>query len=69
VLRNRLKRWSRQWCRAKLKKLSSEGIPSPHVDLNLGFRPMPDGFYNRLKFVEFCQAMDRAWDDILLWKK
>lgn len=69
VIRNRLKRWSRQWCRSKLKSLATAGAEPPNVDLNLGFRSMPEGFYRRLKYSEFCLAMDRAWEDILRWKR
>lgn len=56
-IRNRLKRWSRDWLRNQLK--TSENLPS--IDLNIGFRAMPEDFYRRLKRVEFDQAMARGW--------
>ncbi len=69
VVRNRLKRWSRQWCRENVKALAASGEELPHVDLNIGFRAMPEGFFRKLKYSEFCAGMDPAWTEILRWKR
>lgn len=69
VVRNRLKRWSRQWCRENLKALAASGQEFPNVDLNIGFRAMPEGFFRKLKYTEFCAGMDPAWQEILRWKR
>lgn len=69
VVRNRLKRWSRQWCRENLKALAAHGQEAPNVDLNIGFRAMPEVFFRKLKYSEFCAGMDPAWQEILRWKK
>lgn len=41
------------------------GISLPDVDLNLGFRSMPDGFYRRLRYAEFAEVLERGWAEIL----
>lgn len=69
VVRNRLKRWSRQWCRENLKALAANGQLAPHIDLNLGFRAMPEGYFRKLKYSEFSETLDRSWKEILRWKK
>ena len=56
-MRNRMKRWTRDWLRTALK---SESDPPP-VDLNIGFRGMPGDFYRLMKRAEFDQAMERGW--------
>lgn len=69
VVRNRLKRWSRQWCRENIKVLAASGQEPPNVDLNIGFRAMPEGFFRKLKYTQFCAGMDPAWQEILRWKR
>lgn len=56
-LRNRLKRWTREWLRARLKTETE----MPAVDLNVGFRGGDEEFYRRLKKSEFDQTMERGW--------
>lgn len=65
VIRNKLKRWSRIWFRQKLKESALMGISLPDVDLNLGFRAMPDGFYRRLRYAEFAEVLEQGWAEIL----
>ncbi|MDZ4084901.1 MAG: ribonuclease P protein component [Bdellovibrionales bacterium] len=65
VIRNKLKRWSRVWFRQKLKESALMGISLPDVDLNLGFRAMPDGFYRRLRYAEFAKVLEQGWVEIL----
>lgn len=60
-IRNRMKRWTRDWMRQKMK--SDEGPPA--VDLNVGFRPMPTDFYRQLKRTDFDQSMERGWKQLL----
>lgn len=60
-LRNRMKRWTRDWLRTQLK---AEADP-PSVDLNIGFRGMPDDFYRKLKRAEFDEAMERGWYQLI----
>ena len=38
---------------------------TPPVDLNIGFRPMPSGFFTRLKRADFDAAMERGWQRLL----
>lgn len=59
-MRNRLKRWTREWLRQKLKTEDE----SPRVDLNIGFRPMPADFYKLLKRSDFNQSMERGWKQL-----
>lgn len=56
-IRNRMKRWTRDWVRKALKR----DADPPKVDLNIGFRGMPDDFYRLMKRAEFDQAMERGW--------
>lgn len=65
VIRNKLKRWSRIWFRQKLKESALMGISLPDVDMNLGFRAMPDGFYRRLRYAEFAEVLEQGWAEIL----
>lgn len=60
-MRNKLKRWTREWLRAKAK--APEDLPQ--VDLNIGFRGMPADFYMRLKRSDFDQSMERGWKQLL----
>lgn len=65
VIRNKLKRWSRIWFREKLKESKVIGISLPDIDLNLGFRAMPEGFYRRLSYADFAKVLDHGWLEIL----
>lgn len=65
VVRNKLKRWSRVWFRNKSKAFHEMGIRMPDIDLNLGFRAMPDGFYRRLSYREFSEVLEHGWSEIL----
>jgi ribonuclease P protein component len=62
TIRNRLKRWSREWLRGRINE--SPELP-PAVDLNIGFRAMPEDFYRKLAYEEFSAAMERGWKGIL----
>jgi len=65
VVRNKLKRWSRNWFRTKVKESMLSGVSLPEVDLNLGFRAMPEGFYRRLRYADFAKVLDQGWAEIL----
>ncbi len=56
-----MKRWTRDWLRQKMK---TEEVP-PSVDLNIGFRPMPNDFYKLLKRPDFDQSMERGWKQLV----
>ena len=56
-----MKRWTRDWLQKQLKAET----PPPDVDLNIGFRGMPDDFYRLLKRSEFDQAMQRGWTQLV----
>ncbi|MBN8539225.1 MAG: ribonuclease P protein component [Deltaproteobacteria bacterium] len=68
VVRNKLKRWSRIWFRQKLKDSKLLGISLPEVDLNLGFRAMPEDFYRRLRYEDFARVLENGWAEILSLK-
>ncbi|MBO9668413.1 MAG: ribonuclease P protein component [Bdellovibrio sp.] len=55
VVRNKLKRWSREYFRALLKAENSI-----EADINLIFKPMDPNFYKGLPHEEFVKAMDRG---------
>lgn len=59
VLRNKLKRWTREFFR----QAANDGL-NPELDINLVFRPMPDQFYKRLIFKDFEAILNRAFKDI-----
>lgn len=65
-IRNRMKRWTREWLRLRLKDAASKGVETPNIDLNVGFRAMPDDFFRKLKRIEFDQAMERGWNQLLI---
>lgn len=56
VLRNRLKRWLREYFRDKKSK--------DHLDINIILRPMKAGFYQNMKFQEFRLYFDKAWNKL-----
>lgn len=53
VTRNKLKRWSREFLRKKIK----EG-KDPAVDTHIIFRPTDQDFYRNLRFADFEQDME-----------
>jgi len=60
-IRNRMKRWTRDWIGNRLK---SDEIPPP-IDLNVGFRAQPAEFFKTLKRTEFDRAMEKGWNQLL----
>ncbi len=59
VVRNKLKRWSREYFRASLVAGKSF-----EIDINLIFKPMDAGFYKGLRHEEFVKALDRGLEVI-----
>ncbi|MGZ3773768.1 MAG: ribonuclease P protein component [Pseudobdellovibrionaceae bacterium] len=55
VVRNKLKRWSKEYFRAF--HVAGKVI---EVDINIIFRPMDSNFYKGLKYEEFAKALDRG---------
>lgn len=55
VVRNKLKRWSKEYFRAFL--VAGKSI---EADINLIFKPMDPGFYKGLNHEEFVKALDRG---------
>jgi ribonuclease P protein component len=55
VVRNKLKRWVREYFRALLK-----AGPFLEADINIIFKPMDSNFYRGLRHEDFVQAMDRG---------
>lgn len=55
VVRNKLKRWSREYFRALLVAGNSV-----EADINLIFKPMDENFYKGLRHEDFVKAMDRG---------
>ncbi|WP_168196499.1 ribonuclease P protein component [Bdellovibrio sp. NC01] len=55
VVRNKLKRWSREYFREMLKAGNSL-----EADINIIFKPMEENFYKGLAHGEFVKAMDRG---------
>jgi len=53
VIRNKLKRWVREYFRDMVKS----GSPF-EATINIIFKPMDQGFYKGLSFEEFKKAMD-----------
>ncbi|MBL7669940.1 MAG: ribonuclease P protein component [Bdellovibrionaceae bacterium] len=56
VVRNRLKRWSRDLIRSFQK----EG-DSFNGDLNIIFKPMPNEFYKKLTYGIFKEGLEKGW--------
>jgi ribonuclease P protein component len=54
VIRNRLKRWTREYFR----KAATDGF-NPEFDLNLVFRSMPEDFFKSLQAKQFNAIMDQ----------
>lgn len=55
VVRNKLKRWSREYFRAFL--LAGKSI---EADINIIFKPMDSNFYKGLSHEEFTKGLDRG---------
>lgn len=55
VIRNKLKRWTREYFRS----LDDEGI-NLGLDINFIFRPMESNFYRGLSYGEFKKGMDKC---------
>ncbi len=58
VIRNKLKRWSREIIREWAKE-NALG-----VDINVVFKPKEAGFYRKLKFSEVFEAWSNSWSKI-----
>lgn len=73
VVRNRMKRWTRDWLKARLKLDHANGVGVPPVHLNIGFRAPPKTGSKRgsasdlkdVKRVEFNSAMEHGWNRLL----
>jgi len=59
VVRNKLKRWSREYFRESLKAGNSL-----EADINLIFKPMEENFYKGLPHGEFVKALDRGLQNV-----
>lgn len=53
VVRNRLKRWTREYFRSAFKS----GF-NPSCDFTVIFRPRDNDFYSKISFKEFCGLLD-----------
>lgn len=63
VVRNQLKRWSREWLREKMKESKRRSEAMPSVSLNIGFSAVktPPTFYRQMQYKDFSHAMEKAW--------
>lgn len=59
VVRNRLKRWCREYFR-NLAKTSDR----PEAEINVIFKPIDRGFYKGLSHEEFVRTLDRGVESI-----
>lgn len=57
VVRNKLKRWAREYFRDFVTRSNQTGSPID-VSINIIFKPIDKGFYKGLRFEEFKKAMD-----------
>jgi ribonuclease P protein component len=57
VVRNKLKRWVREYLREFATRASQTGS-SFEVTINIIFKPIDQGFYRGLRYEEFRKAMD-----------
>lgn len=57
VVRNKLKRWSREYFRAFL--VAGKSI---EADINIIFKPMESNFYKGLSHEEFVKGMERGME-------
>lgn len=63
VVRNKLKRWVREYFRDLVARSNQAGIPID-ISINVIFRPIDQGFYKGLKFEEFKKAMDTGLETL-----
>ena len=59
VVRNRLKRW----CREFFRKVAADGI-NPEFDINIVFKPMSAQFYKELDHSEFVAVLEEGFKSI-----
>lgn len=59
VVRNKIRRWCREFFRSKIKSGASKDI-----DVNVLVRPMPEEFYRTLPYQDFKSALDAAFEKI-----
>ena len=64
VVRNRLKRWSREYFRSLIEQ--QQTLP---IDVNLVFRKAEDDFYKKLDYEQFAQILDRGCEQIRRHKR
>ena len=57
VVRNKLKRWVREYFRDFVTRSNQTGSPID-VSINIIFKPIDQSFYKGLNFEEFKRAMD-----------
>lgn len=57
VVRNKLKRWSREYFRALV--VAGNSI---EADINIIFKPIDANFYKGLPYEEFVKALDRGFE-------
>jgi ribonuclease P protein component len=58
VIRNRLKRWCREYFR------SVDGSLKQNLDINVVFKPTNLEFYKSLKHSEFSETIERGWSQL-----
>lgn len=56
VTRNKIKRWCREYFRARLKESEV-----PVVDINVVFRPQDKEFYRKIDYNELTDCLDKVW--------
>lgn len=59
VVRNKLKRWSKEYFRVSL--VAEKPL---EIDINIIFKPMEANFYKGLAHGEFVKAMDRGLETV-----
>lgn len=59
VVRNKLKRWCREYFRSSL--LARESV---EIDINIIFKPMDANFYKGLSYEEFYKSLERGLEVI-----
>ena len=55
VIRNKFKRWYRQYFREK-----SQNYNDLYVDVNIILRPYDKGFYKKMKYSEFIAYLEKG---------
>lgn len=67
VVRNRLKRWLREWLRVQVNSMGASDSP-PAAEINFRFQERPKSAKRRdlgdLKRAEFDRQLERAWADM-----